>query len=348
MKKIIIIIIISSFTYAQNIGNIFSQETTGNNTGTVKFNQDFDLTSIANLTYTPVEGAIDADTYILGPGDQLGINIISTNNLTIPLRVNPVGEIMIPSVGVMNVNGISLSDAKTKIRDYVLNNAIKNAIVNVTLMDVRRFKIQVLGAVHNPGYIHVTPIDKVYDAILQSGGVQKFAHPNIITLHRANKEINIDLRDFLTNTDLTKNISLLEGDIIFVPYNEYALNQGFNKGFYNANPITVFGFVNQSGISNIIKYYPGYTARDYIAMAGGTKGNNSSFPIGNMGRTVIYRADGTKIKTALNETVLPGDLIEVPPSLMSQIVGNDGIIRTLAAVISSAYLIYRYVEDQKN
>ena len=348
MKKIIIIILIMSVTYAQNIGNIFSQESIDIDPNSMQLNQDFDLTSIKNLTYTPVEGSINPDLYILGPGDLLGINIISTKNITLPIRINPVGEIMIPSVGVINVSGISLSDVKTKIKDYVHNNSIKNAIVNVTLMDVRRFKIQVLGAVHNPGYIHVTPIDKVYDAILQSGGVQKFAHPTIITLHRANKEININLRDFLTNTDLTKNISLIERDIIFVPYNEYALNQGFNKGFYNVNPITVFGFVNQSGIASIIKYYPGYTARDYIAMAGGTKGNNSSFPIGNMGRTVIYRADGTKIKTALNETILPGDLIEVPPSLMSQIVGNDGIIRTLAAVISSAYLIYRYVEDQKN
>ena len=67
-----------------------------------------------------------------------------------------------------------------------------------------------------------------------------------------------------------------------------------------------------------------------------------------MKKTKIYRADGTKINNALDEFVFPGDIIEVPPKLMSQIVGNDGLIRTLASVISSAYLIYRYINDTNN
>ena len=346
MKKIIIIILIMSVTYAQNIGNIFSQESIDIDPNSMQLNQDFDLTSIENLTYTPVDGPIDADTYILGPGDQLGINIISTNNLTIPLRVNPVGEIMIPSVGVINVSGISLSDAKIKIIDYVHNNSIKNAIVNVTLLDIRRFKIQVLGAVHNPGYIHITSVDKVYDAILQSGGIQKFAHPEITEIHRGEEKIKVKLKEYLSGKNISQNMSLKEGDVIFVPFNNYANSVGLTSGEYNNHQVVVYGFVNRSGGSSSFKYLPGYTARDYIAMAGGIKEQGASVKLGNINKTIIYRSDGTTIKNAIDEFVLPGDMIEVPPSLLYQIVGGDGIIRTLGAVVSSAYLIYRYVQDQ--
>lgn len=340
MKKIIIIILMLSFSYAQNVGNIFSKESANFDTNSRQFIQDLDLTSIENLTYTPIEKSINPDSYILGPGDLLGINIISTKNISLPIRINPVGEILIPAVGVLNVSGISLSDAKIKISDHVIKTAIKNAMVNVTLLDIRRFKIQVLGAVHNPGFIYVTPIDKVYDAILQTGGVQKFAHPDIVQIIRGGKIIEVKLREYLSGKDKSQNALIESGDVIFVPFSDYANSLGLNLGEYNNHQVVVYGFVNRSGGSNSFRYFPGYTARDYVAMAGGTKEQGASFRSGNINRTIIYRSDGTKIKNAIDEFVLPGDMIEVPPSLLYQIVGGDGIIRTLTTIASIASSIY--------
>ena len=346
MKKILIIILILSFTYAQNIGNLFSNDSKESDINSMQLSQDIDLTNIEKLTYTPVEKSINPNTYILGPGDLLGINIISTQNISTPIRVNPVGEIMIPSMGILNVNGISLTDARTKISDYIIENTLKNAIVNVTLLDIRRFKLQVLGAVHNPGYIYVTPVDKVYDAILQSGGVQKFAHPSIVKIIRGEKTIEVKLNEYISGRDISQNIALNDRDIIFVPYSDYASSIDLNLDSYNKNQVTVYGFVNKNSGGNVFRYFPGYTARDYIAMAGGTKEQNASFRVGNINRTIIYRSDGSKIKNAINEIILPGDMVEVPPNLLYQLVGGDGVIGTLGAVISSAYLIYRYVQDQ--
>ncbi len=315
MKKIIVTILILSFTYAQNIGNIFSKEATDLNTKSVQLNKDVDLVNNENLTYTPVEKSIDPDSYILGPGDLLGINIISTKNASLPVRLNPVGEIMIPSVGILNINGISLTDAKMKISDYVIKTVFKNAVINVTLLDIRRFKIQVLGAVHNPGFIYVTPIDKVYDAILRSGGVQKYAHPDIVRIIRGEKKIEVKLKDYLSGIDTSQNVALKSGDIIIVPLSEYANSLGLTSGEYNNHQVVVYGFVNQNGGNNSFRYYPGYTARDYIAMAGGTKEQDVSFRSGNIDKTMIYRSDGSRIENAIDEIVLPGDMIEVPSNL---------------------------------
>lgn len=341
MKKIIIIILILSFSYAQNIGNIFSQESTDFDINYMQLNQDIDFTSIENLTYTPVEKPIDPNTYILGPGDLLGINILSTKNISLPIRVNPVGEIMIPSVGVLNVSGISLSDAKIKISDYIIETALKIAMVNVTLLDIRRFKIQVLGAVHNPGFIYVTPMDKVYDAILQAGEVQKFAHSDIVQIIRGEKTIDVQLKKYLSGDDISQNVLLKSGDIIFVPFNDYANSLGMILGEYSNHQVVVYGYVNQSSRSNSFRYFPGYTARDYIAMTGGTKELGASFGSGNIKKVKIYRSDGTKLKNAIDVIVLPGDMIEVPPNLFYQIVGREGIVRTIASIASTAFIVWR-------
>jgi len=348
MKKIFIILSIVSFSYAQNVGNLFSQESGNFDKNKILLNGNVDFTTLENLTYTPIERPIDPNTYILGPGDLLGVNIISAVNTSLPIRINPAGEIMIPSVGILNVNGISLSEAKIKISDYIVDTALRNSVVNVTLMDIRRFKIQVLGAIHSPGYIYITPVDKVFDAIEKGGGVQKFAHPDIIKITRGEKTIEVKLKDYLSGSDPSQNISLKEGDVIFVPFSEYAKSMDIFSGTYNHDQVIVFGFVNRATSGNSFTYFPGYTARDYIALAGGTKEQGASFRTGNLNKTIIYRSNGEKIRRAIDEIIQPGDMIEVPPNLIYQIVGNDGIIRTLGAVVSSAYLIYRYVEDRKN
>jgi len=348
MKKIFIILLILSVAYAQTNGNYFSQESSIFDKNQVQINRDLDLTSFNNITYTPIDKPINPDIYVLGPGDLLGINIISTINTSLPIRINPAGEIMIPSIGILNVSGITLSEAKTKIGDYIVNTKLRNSIVNVTLMDIRRFKIQVLGAIHSPGYIYVTPVDRVYDAIEKSGGVQKFSHPDIIRILREDKTIEVRLKEYLSGRDPSQNILLQDGDVIFVPFSDYAKSINMLSSDYNAHQVTVYGFVNRGNSGNSFTYFPGYTARDYIALAGGTKEQGASFRTGNLHKTIIYRSNGKKIRRAIDEIVQPGDMIEVPPNLIYQIVGNDGIIRTLGAVVSSAYLIYRYVEDSKN
>ena len=56
-----------------------------------------------------LEKVINPDQYILGPGDELGINILMGENFTLPLKVTPTGDVFIPSVGVVKVSGVTLS-----------------------------------------------------------------------------------------------------------------------------------------------------------------------------------------------------------------------------------------------
>ena len=331
MKKYIVIILILSANYAQEFGANLMQP-----------DEVSDLISIDDLSYTPIEKPIDPNTYILGPGDLLGINIISSKNISLPIRVNLVGEIMIPTVGILNINGISLSEAKNKISDYIIENVFQNAIVNVTLINVRNFRIQVLGAVNKPGFINVTPMDRVYDVILKSNGVQKIAHTDIIQIIRDEKTIDVKLKEYLSGKDISQNMELKPGDVIYVPFSNNAVSLGLNIGQYHKQGVIVSGFISPNGENNYYGYSPGYTARDYIALVGGIKDPGASIRSGNLNRTVIYRSNGKKIKNAIDEIVQPGDIIEIPPSLLYQIVGGEGILKTIssvASIVTTFYLI---------
>ena len=84
-----------------------------------------------------LEGAISPDQYILGPGDELGISIIMGENLTIPIKITPTGDIFIPSVGLVNVSGLTLNNARKKVKAFIIENAFPSAKVNIALLNIR-------------------------------------------------------------------------------------------------------------------------------------------------------------------------------------------------------------------
>ena len=90
---------------------------------------DDNLKSLDLESYKDVaslESAISPDKYILGPGDELGISIIMGENLTLPTKVTPTGDLFIPSVGLVNVSGQTLDEARKKIKAFIIENAFPN------------------------------------------------------------------------------------------------------------------------------------------------------------------------------------------------------------------------------
>ena len=199
------------------------------------------------------------------------------------------------------------------------------------LASLRTFKIQVLGAVEYPGYVVMSPTNRVRDAIVKTKGVQKYGSDKIVYLERNSKRTKLFLKDFLVKGDLTQNPTLLEGDKIFVPFFENKEEEESNFTEYKTSQIIVHGFVRRPrGFS----YIPGYKASDYIAMVGGV------LNIGSENNTIIYRADGSELQDAFDEYVEPGDVVFVPESLRSRIFGNISVLQT-ATAIATLYLTYK-------
>ena len=243
--------------------------------------------------------------------------------------IDPTGTLFIPKIGPVNVTGKSLADIDRELNDYK-DNIYKEAIITVTLIRLRQFKILVHGAVNNPKFVRVSPVSRLFDALNGAGGIQKYADNNIIFLKRNGGTKEIYLKEFLLNGDLENNPYLIEGDIIYAPFGELEDETQMNITEYNNNRITITGFIRGP---KILKYIPGYKVKDYVAMSGGT------LDIGSNIRTKIIRANGEIIRFANDEYVEPGDIIEVPESFSSIIFGNTGLVQ---AVTSIATLILAY------
>ena len=136
-----------------------------------------------------LEKAINPDEYILGPGDELGINILMGENLTLPLKITPTGDVFIPSVGIVRVSGMTLIHGIDKIKQFILDNAYPNAKVSVALVNIRYFQVQVIGAVNTPGFVRSSVTDRLDRIIDRANGFHQLAREFEITVKRKNGEI---------------------------------------------------------------------------------------------------------------------------------------------------------------
>ncbi len=270
----------------------------------------------------PLESAIKPEEYYLGPGDRLRI-LWSVENIDNFVTIGPTGNLIVPEIGPINVLGKTLADVDREINEKI-KQVYKSAKVSIDLIRFRQFKVLVYGAVNRPRYVKMAPVSRFSEAINEAGGLQKYADPDRAVLIRANKSSNIFIKEFLLYGDVKNNPYLTDGDKIFVPFKGInAEEQKKYMEYDNANKVLVTGFV----IKPTAHYFrPGYSAKDYIALSGG------SLDVGSSKRVRILKKDGRILKRAYNETIEPGDIVDIPETYGSIIFGNTGFVQALTSI----------------
>ena len=72
-----------------------------------------------------LDNSINPNEYIIGPGDEFDFNMISSDgSITISLLVSPTGDVLIPNIGNINVDGMILDEARNKIKSALEKNGI--------------------------------------------------------------------------------------------------------------------------------------------------------------------------------------------------------------------------------
>ena len=311
-----LILIVGQFSFGQNFQNI------GLN------NQD-------KLIRLPeafiIETQIDPETYILGPGDKIGLSIITSSNMAYILTIIPSGALWIPDIGPIHISGNNIPDAEIKVAKYIHENRFKTADISLVLLNIRQFKIQVIGAVNSPGFINVSSIERLTDAIRKLGGLHKLADEDNISIQRVNsEEINCSLKLFQLNGDLANNPILKEGDVIRVAYNSEYSEELKASITHKQSLVFVTGFVlRPSGH----KFLPGYSVNDYIAMSGGAT------DFGSLKNLSINR-NGELLSMESINYLEPGDQINIPGNMKYRLLGNMSLLQTLTAMMT-LYLTYQ-------
>ena len=176
-----------------------------------------DLFDADITTFTPVDDALVPDEYKLGPGDELNIQLFGKENDQYSLVVTREGEVNFPRFGPISVAGLSFEDTEALIQRRVEEQLIGVEAV-VSLGRLRAISVFMAGEVARPGSYAVSALATVTQALFVAGGVSEIGSLRNIEVKRSGETVgSFDLYDLLIRGDVSGDIRLRSGDVIFVP-----------------------------------------------------------------------------------------------------------------------------------
>lgn len=207
-------------------------------------------------TFAPLNDIPVGADYVIGPGDELRIQVFGQVNTQGSFTVDRTGNVSFPSVGTLHVAGVRYDQLAGFIKSQ-LDRVYRNFDVTVNLGQLRSIQVYVTGDARRPGAYTVSSLSTLLNAVFASGGPLSQGTMRDIQLKRiagngTNTVIHFDLYDLLLKGDKSKDVPLQPGDVIFIP---------------PAGPqVAIAGSVNNPAIYEIV---PGTTVSQLIALAGG-------------------------------------------------------------------------------
>ena len=201
--------------------------------------------------------------YILGPGDNLFIDIFGESESYFKGEISPDGSLIIENIGPINLNGLTIEKAKQKLISKLgpIYTGLSNnrTYLNLTLGIPRSIRVNVIGEVNLPGTFSFSALNTAFNAIYVAGGINENATLRNIKLYRNNKlKQTIDLYKYLNSGDGSSNLRLENNDLILVgPYENRVEVIGSVK-----NP-GIFEVKDSETFSDLIGYFGGFKERAY-------------------------------------------------------------------------------------
>lgn len=217
-----------------------------------------------NLTFAPSVNLPTPANYVLGPGDEVIIDIWGTNQATIRQTISPEGTINIQDIGLVNLNGMTVRNADAYMRRmlgriYSVDGSEAGSEIKLTLGNIRTIQVNVMGEVAVPGTYYVSSFSNIFHALYRAGGVSNLGSLREISLIRHGKKIaSLDVYEFILKGKSPEDIMLQEGDIVLVPAYEMLAD-------ISGNVKRPMFYEMKSGetLDNLIEYAGGFTGDAY-------------------------------------------------------------------------------------
>lgn len=298
--------------------------------------------------------------YVLGPDDELVVSVYGFSEKKYNLTINESGEIYIPNVGPIYLNGLSIEEATQKIKSK-LASTIYRAIntgktkVQVTLGKIRSIRVTVIGQAKKPGTFTVSSLTTLYNILYLCGGPTSMGSYRDIQIIRGNKlKGTADLYDFLVEGNQKDNIILQEGDIVRIPYYK--------------NRVSITGNVKREGkfemrddetFSDLLKYCGGFTDNAYRGTVTVIRITDTAKKIIdlNAAQFVSFKTNGSdkyivgKLQDEFgNRVVITGSVLRPGPYELSPELTIKALIDKAGGLTRDAYTnrisIFRYLKNK--
>ncbi|MVM29572.1 sugar transporter [Spirosoma sp. HMF4905] len=215
----------------------------------------------ANLSFEPNLRIATPRNYVVGPDDEIKIDISGASTGGFELKVSPDGTVKIPDLAPIFVSGLTFEQAEQRIIDRLrkggyqgLGTAGSGTTANITLTNIRSIRVTLVGEVVRPGTYTISSLGSAFNALYLAGGPNpetgSFRKINVI---RGNRVVRtIDLYDYILRADQRDNIQLRDQDVIRV-------------ADYEAH-VELTGQIRRPAIFEVL---PGETLKTVLGFAGG-------------------------------------------------------------------------------
>lgn len=168
------------------------------------------------LTFEPNMNIATPAGYILGPGDEILIDIYGTSQSSQKYAISPEGVIIIEKIGPVAIAGLTAEQAQAKVISK-MGGHYQGSSIKLTVGQTRTVIVNVLGEVVNPGTYTLSAFSTVFNALYLAGGVTEIGTLRNIKVSRGGRIISkIDVYDYILNGKLSGNVMLQDNDAIIV------------------------------------------------------------------------------------------------------------------------------------
>lgn len=161
--------------------------------------------------------------YLIGPGDNININVWRNPEVSMSVPVRPDGKITTPLVEDLQASGKTSTqlarDIEKSLEKYILQPVV-TVIVNGFVGPYSQ-QIRIIGQAARPQALAYRHGMSLMDVMIAVGGVTDFAAGNrariIRTVDGKQQQLTVRLQDLVRNGDITANLPMRPGDVLVIP-----------------------------------------------------------------------------------------------------------------------------------
>ncbi|MBP7358778.1 MAG: SLBB domain-containing protein [Prevotella sp.] len=309
----------------------FSMDSIKSNSGdNVKKVFGRDIFNNKSLSFEPNMNIATPQNYRLGPGDAVYIDIYGASQKTVEGTVSPDGTVTIEGFGPVQVNGLTVAQANSRLRSQ-LGARYQSSNIRLTVGQTRTIMVNVMGEVKVPGTYTLSAFATVFHALYMAGGINNIGTLRNIKVYRGGKLVTVvDIYDYILNGKLTGNVRLADNDVIVVgPYDCLVDITGKVK-----RPMYYEMRKNES-VETLLKYSGGFKGDAYkktVRLVRKTGREYSVFNIGEFDMNSFHLSDEDSVSV---DSIIQrySNMVELKGAVfrpgMYQIGGDINSVRTL-------------------
>jgi len=174
----------------------------------------------AKMEEAAAKAANENPNYIIGPSDDLDINVWKEPDISRKVPVRPDGKISLPLINDIQAAGLTPMQLKAQISEK-LKKFLTDPQVTVIVMNINSQRVYIMGETNRPGAYPLLPNMTILQALTSAGGFSQFANTSKIQLLRTEdgkqKTYFFNYKEVVQGKNTDQNLVLKPGDSIVIP-----------------------------------------------------------------------------------------------------------------------------------